>query len=40
MLGLMIEDEDQTVFVKLTGDPDLAKTERERFDAFAKSLKF
>lgn len=40
MLGLMIPDGDQSVFVKLTGDAELAKKERARFDAFAKSLKF
>jgi hypothetical protein len=40
MLGLMIPDGDQSVFVKLMGDAELAKKERARFDAFAKSLKF
>jgi hypothetical protein len=40
MLGLMIPDGDQSVFVKLIGDTELAKKERVRFDAFAKSLKF
>lgn len=40
MLGLMIEDGDQTVFVKLTGDPETAAKERERFETFARSLKF
>ena len=40
MLGLMIDGDEQTVFVKLTGDPELAVKERKRFEAFAKSLKF
>jgi hypothetical protein len=40
MLGLMIPDGGQTVFVKLVGDPELAERERPRFDAFANSLKF
>ncbi len=40
MLGLMIENGEQSVFVKLMGDPELAVTERKRFEAFAKSLKF
>ena len=40
MLGLMIDDGDQTVFVKLTGDPETAAQERARFEAFAQSLKF
>ena len=40
MLGLMLEDNDQTVFVKLDGHPDLAVRERERFEKFAKSLQF
>jgi hypothetical protein len=40
MLGLMIPDGDQSVFVKLMGDAELAKKERARFEAFAKSLKF
>jgi hypothetical protein len=39
MLGLMIPDGEQSVFVKLMGDAELAKKERARFDAFAKSLK-
>ncbi len=40
MLGLMLQDDQQTVFVKLDGDPDLAIRERERFEKFAKSLQF
>ena len=40
MLGLMLEDGDQTVFVKLDGDPELAVRERKRFEEFAKSLEF
>lgn len=40
MLGLMIPDGEQTVFVKLMGDEELAAKERGRFDAFAQSLKF
>ena len=27
-------------FVKLTGDPELAESEKANFEAFAKSLKF
>jgi hypothetical protein len=40
MLGLMLPDGNQTVFVKMTGDPELAARERERLIAFAASLKF
>jgi hypothetical protein len=40
MLGLMIENGRESVFVKLTGDPELAVKERKRFEAFARSLKF
>lgn len=40
MLGLIIPDGEQSVFVKMTGDSELATKERARFDAFAKSLKF
>lgn len=40
MLGLMLKDGDQTVFVKLDGDPELAVRERIRFEQFAKSLQF
>jgi hypothetical protein len=39
ILGVMIPDEGQTWFVKLTGSTAVAKTERSRFEAFAKSLK-
>ena len=40
MLGLMLDDGNQTVFVKLTGDPELAAREKARFLEFAKSLQF
>jgi len=40
ILGLMIPDGEMTVFVKLSGDAQLAEQERSRFDAFAKSLRF
>ena len=39
ILGVMIPAEGQTWFVKLTGSAAVAKTERSRFEAFAKSLK-
>ena len=39
ILGVMIPAEGQTWFVKLTGPTAVAKTERSRFEAFAKSLK-
>jgi len=40
ILGVIIPDGEATVFVKLSGDPELAARERSRFEAFAKSLKF
>lgn len=40
LIAVMIEDGDQTVFVKMMGDSELAAKERQNFDAFAKSLKF
>ena len=40
MLGLMLDDGSQTVFVKLTGDAELAAREKARFLEFAKSLQF
>jgi hypothetical protein len=40
ILGVVIEDGDRTWFIKLRGSTDLAKRERENFDAFAKSLKW
>jgi hypothetical protein len=40
MLGLMLDAGDQTVFVKLTGDPELAIQEKTRFLEFAESLRF
>lgn len=40
MFALMIPNGEQTVFVKLVGDDELAAKERGRFDAFAQSLKF
>lgn len=40
LVGVMIEDGDMMVFVKMMGDPKLAAQERERFEAFAKGLKF
>lgn len=40
MLGLMLDDGNQTVFVKLTGDPELAAREKTRLLEFAKSLQF
>jgi len=40
LIAVMIEDGDQTVFVKMMGDSELAVKERQNFDAFAKSVKF
>lgn len=40
ILGVVIEDGDRTWFIKLRGSTDLAKRERENFEAFAKSLKW
>jgi len=40
ILGVMIPDEEEIVFVKLSGDPDLAVKERDHFEAFAKSVSF
>ena len=39
ILGVMIPDEGQTWFIKLTGPSATAAKERSRFEAFAKSLK-
>jgi len=39
ILGVMIPDHGQTWFIKLTGSSELAIKERQRFEAFAKSLK-
>ncbi|MEK6258287.1 MAG: hypothetical protein AABP62_06665 [Planctomycetota bacterium] len=39
LLGVMIPDGDQSLFIKLTGHAALAVKERSRFEAFAKSLK-
>ncbi len=39
ILGVMIPDEGQTWFIKLTGSAATAVKERSRFEAFAKSLK-
>jgi hypothetical protein len=40
ILGVVVEDGDRTWFVKLRGSTELAKREREKFDAFANSLKW
>ncbi len=40
LIAVMIEDGEQTVFVKMMGDSELATKERQNFDAFAKSLRF
>jgi hypothetical protein len=40
LLGVMLPDGEQTVFIKLMGDASLAASERARFEAFAKSVRF
>lgn len=40
ILGVVVEDGERTWFVKLRGSTELAKREREKFDAFAKSLQW
>jgi len=40
LVAIMIPDGDQTVFLKLLGDPGLADQERQRFEEFARSVRF
>jgi hypothetical protein len=40
ILGVIVEDQGQTWFVKLDGNSTLAERERPRFEAFLKSLRF
>lgn len=40
ILGVLLDRDDLTWFIKLQGDAKLAERERERFEAFAKSLRF
>jgi hypothetical protein len=40
ILGVLLDRDDLTWFIKLQGDAKLAEREREHFEAFAKSLRF
>ena len=40
ILGVVVVHEQTMWFVKLQGDPALAAREKERFESFAKSLRF
>src|SRR5262249_34136106 len=40
ILGVMVPDDEEIIFVKLSGDPELAVKERARFEEFAKSVSF
>ena len=40
ILGVIAPREDRTWFIKLTGSPDLAAVEKERFLEFVASIRF
>ncbi len=40
ILGVMVPRDDKVWFIKLKGDTDLVRSERDRFQAFAQSVRF